>query len=42
MVLDSARLLLAYNRMLYPYHKWLMRAVQNAPEKPADFLTLVK
>ena len=42
MVFFSARLLLAYNRRLYPYHKWLMRAVQDAPEKPADFLTLAE
>jgi hypothetical protein len=42
MVFYAARLLLAYNRILYPYHKWLMRAVQDAPEKPADFLTLAE
>jgi len=42
MVFYSARLLLAYNRILYPNHKWLMRAVQDAPEKPADFLTLAE
>jgi hypothetical protein len=38
MVFYSARLLLAYNRILYPYHKWLMRAVESAPDKPANFL----
>ena len=42
MVFYCARLLLAYNRILYPYHKWLMQAVQDAPEKPADFLTLAE
>ena len=42
MVFYCARLLLAYNRILYPYHKWLMQAVEDAPEKPADFLTLAE
>jgi predicted nucleotidyltransferase len=42
MVFYSARLILAYNHMLYPFHKWLMRAVEDAPEKPADFLTLAE
>lgn len=42
MVFYSARLLLAYNHMLYPYHKWLMRVVENAPDKPANFLELAE
>lgn len=42
MVFYSARLLLAYNRILYPYHKWLMRVIEDAPEKPADFLPLAE
>lgn len=42
MVFYAARLLLAYNHMLYPFHKWLMRAVEDAPEKPADFLILAE
>jgi hypothetical protein len=40
MVFYTARLLLAYNRILYPYHKWLMRVVEGAPEKPENFLQL--
>ena len=40
MVFYASRLLLAYNRILYPYHKWLMRAVENAPEKPENFIEL--
>jgi hypothetical protein len=42
MVFYAARLLLAYNRILYPYHKWLMRAVEGAPETPANFLILAE
>lgn len=40
MVFFAARLLLAYNRILYPYHKWLMYEVERAPEKPENFMEL--
>lgn len=36
--LFSSRLILAHNRILFPYHKWLMKAVEAAAEKPTDFL----
>lgn len=42
MVFYAARLLLAYNRILYPYHKWLMKAVEDAPDKPTNFLELAE
>ena len=42
MVFYSARLLLAYNRILYPFHKWMLRALEDAPEKPADFFLLAE
>ena len=42
LVLYSSRLILAYNRILYPYKKWLMIEVAQAPEKPADFLELAQ
>jgi predicted nucleotidyltransferase len=35
--LFAGRLLLAHNRLLYPYHKWLNRQLENAAEKPADY-----
>lgn len=41
MVLFGGRLILAYNRILYPYHKWLLRALAEAPEKPADMMALI-
>ncbi len=42
MIFYAARLLLAYNRILYPYHKWLMYEVEHAPEKPENFFPLVE
>jgi hypothetical protein len=42
MVFYAARLLLAYNRILYPYHKWLMQALKEAPAKPDNFLALAE
>lgn len=38
MVLYGSRMILAYNRILFPYHKWLLHRVGEAPEKPADLL----
>jgi hypothetical protein len=40
MVLYGARLVLAHNRILYPYTKWLMYDVDHAPERPASFREL--
>ncbi|HHT48754.1 MAG TPA: hypothetical protein GXZ98_05640 [Firmicutes bacterium] len=36
-VLFSCRLVLNENRMLYPYHKWLLRVVAQATLKPRNF-----
>lgn len=36
----GARMILAYNRVLYPYHKWLMAELESAPEKPENFVAL--
>ncbi|MEM6749816.1 MAG: nucleotidyltransferase domain-containing protein [Planctomycetota bacterium] len=33
-VLFASRLILAHNRVLFPYHKWLTRAVAECPDKP--------
>jgi hypothetical protein len=38
--LFGGRLILAHNRILYPYHKWFMREVRNAPDKPVDLIAL--
>lgn len=39
LALYAGRLMLAYNRILFPYHKWFLRALEQSPEKPVDFLT---
>jgi hypothetical protein len=39
--LFACRLILTHNRMLYPFHKWLLTYVEMAPDKPADLLEKV-
>ncbi|MCL2107554.1 MAG: DUF4037 domain-containing protein [Oscillospiraceae bacterium] len=38
LVLFSARLILLENRVFFPYHKWMMRALEEAPQKPDGLL----
>ena len=38
LTLFAGRLILAHNRTLYPYHKWLTRALQDVPDKPVEFM----
>jgi predicted nucleotidyltransferase len=38
LALFAGRLILAHNRVLYPYHKWLTRALEEATDKPAGFI----
>jgi predicted nucleotidyltransferase len=42
LVLYAARLILAFNHRLFPYHKWMMQAVQEAPDKPPQFETMAE
>jgi hypothetical protein len=42
LILFGCRLILAHNERLYPYHKWLMRMVNDAPEKPAGLMTAIE
>jgi hypothetical protein len=35
----SGRLILAHNRTLFPYHKWLTRALKSVEEKPDNLLS---
>jgi hypothetical protein len=37
----ACRLVLAHDRVLYPYHKWLLRTVAEVPNRPDDFVDLV-
>jgi hypothetical protein len=34
LVLFGGRVVLAHNELLYPYHKWFLRVLAAAPEKP--------
>jgi len=42
LVLFGGRMILEHNEILYPYHKWFMKALEEAPEKPKDLMVLVK
>lgn len=37
LILFAGRLILTHNEILFPYHKWFMTAIKNAPEKPDGF-----
>ena len=39
LALFASRLILAHNRTLFPYHKWLIRALEEAPDKPDGFMS---
>lgn len=39
LALFAGRLILAYNRRLFPYHKWFYRTLESVPEKPAGLMT---
>ena len=39
LALFAGRLILAHNRVLYPYHKWLKQALEDAPGKPEGFMS---
>jgi nucleotidyltransferase-like protein len=38
LVLFGGRLILAHNEMLYPYHKWFLKVLEGAADKPPDLL----
>jgi len=40
-ILFSGRLILAHNEMLYPYHKWFLRVLESAPDKPEGLLEAI-
>jgi hypothetical protein len=41
LVLFGGRMLLAHNKLLYPYHKWFLRRLQDAVQKPDGVLELI-
>ncbi|MFN8380783.1 MAG: nucleotidyltransferase domain-containing protein [Anaerolineales bacterium] len=42
LVLFGGRLILAHNELLYPYHKWFLKVLAGAKEKPAELLTCIE
>ncbi len=41
LVLFGGRLILAYNRRLYPFHKWFLRTLQGVPQQPSGLMALI-
>jgi hypothetical protein len=41
MILFGGRAILAYNELFFPYHKWFLRVLESAKEKPADLMKLI-
>lgn len=40
--LFGGRLLLAHNHLLYPFHKWFLRQLEAAPDKPEGIVELIR
>lgn len=38
LILFGGRLILAYNELLYPYHKWYLKVLSEAKQKPEDLM----
>jgi predicted nucleotidyltransferase len=41
LILYGGRLILAYNEVLYPYHKWFMRVLSEVRDKPEDLMVKI-
>lgn len=42
LALYAGRLILAYNRMLFPYHKWFLHYLEKSADKPLGFMENIK
>lgn len=42
LVLFGCRLILAHNKVLYPYHKWMMAEIERTPNKPDQLIPLAE
>ena len=40
-ILFSGRLILTHNELLYPYHKWFLKVLEGAKDKPGDLLPCI-
>ncbi|MDR6551877.1 hypothetical protein [Paenibacillus qinlingensis] len=41
LVLYGGRMILAHNKILYPYHKWFMKTLDNASDKPENLMECI-
>jgi predicted nucleotidyltransferase len=41
LILFGGRLILAYNEKLYPYHKWFLKILEKAEDKPENLLQII-
>jgi len=41
-ILFSGRLILAHNELLYPYHKWFLRVLEQAGDRPDGLLEAIR
>jgi predicted nucleotidyltransferase len=42
LILFGGRLILTHNEMLYPYHKWFLKVLEGAKDKPADLIDCIQ
>jgi predicted nucleotidyltransferase len=42
LILFGGRLILAHNEMLYPYHKWFLRVLEGAKDKPSSLIACIQ
>ena len=42
LILFGGRLVLAHNEMLYPYHKWFLKVLGSAKDKPFDIMACIQ
>jgi hypothetical protein len=42
LVLFGGRMILAHNKILYPYHKWFLAVLNRAPQKPENLMELIQ
>ncbi len=42
LILFGGRLVLAHNEMLYPYHKWFLKVLERAGDKPVEFMSCLQ
>jgi hypothetical protein len=42
LILFGGRLILTHNEMLYPYHKWFLKVLGQAKDKPSDLMASIQ